>query len=356
MLPNPSRSGYTFNGWYDAASGGNRIGGSGASYTPTGNITLYAQWTVTVSGGGIALSTNLTRIMQGSSQFVIKGVNIESYRDSNDGGLNARQWAEFPSLVSKFTSLGINAVRMCYSPGFVNSGSNFANYCSMMSQFASVGIYFMPCDISYTGYAITGYTTKSYPTFQAIINYCRSNGILNYLIMNPYNEPWGNVAADENAWVAANEATVNFFRTTCGFGGLVVLDTTDWATTNVASSMDSLLGYDASLLGGKANICFSNHWYYNQGTTNYLRMLGTTCKTYPYLVGEAGPAYPGKTTTDEGWYTTLMDYIVSTGNPNGNNGFFPWIWWWTDNNEMTNDGLNLNAVGNDVVSHYYSKV
>ena len=36
---------YTLSGWYTASSGGTRVGGAGDSYTPTENITLYAQWT-----------------------------------------------------------------------------------------------------------------------------------------------------------------------------------------------------------------------------------------------------------------------------------------------------------------------
>lgn len=44
-LPTPTRTGYTFSGWYTASSGGTKIGNGGASYTPTANITLYAQWT-----------------------------------------------------------------------------------------------------------------------------------------------------------------------------------------------------------------------------------------------------------------------------------------------------------------------
>ena len=45
-LPSATRTGYTFAGWYDAASGGNKIGNAGAAYTPTGAKTLYAHWTV----------------------------------------------------------------------------------------------------------------------------------------------------------------------------------------------------------------------------------------------------------------------------------------------------------------------
>lgn len=44
-LPSPTRTGYTFKGWYDAATGGTLIAGANATeYTPTDNITLYAQW------------------------------------------------------------------------------------------------------------------------------------------------------------------------------------------------------------------------------------------------------------------------------------------------------------------------
>lgn len=43
-LPTPTKTGYTFQGWYTAASGGTKIGNAGDDYTPTADITLYAQW------------------------------------------------------------------------------------------------------------------------------------------------------------------------------------------------------------------------------------------------------------------------------------------------------------------------
>ena len=42
-LPTPTRTGYTFAGWWTAASGGTQIS---ASTTVTGNVTYYAHWTV----------------------------------------------------------------------------------------------------------------------------------------------------------------------------------------------------------------------------------------------------------------------------------------------------------------------
>lgn len=44
LLPTPTRDGYEFLGWYTSASGGTKVGDGGTSYTPSGNITLYAHW------------------------------------------------------------------------------------------------------------------------------------------------------------------------------------------------------------------------------------------------------------------------------------------------------------------------
>ncbi len=43
-LPTPANGTGIFKGWYDAETEGNKIGNAGASYTPTANITLHAQW------------------------------------------------------------------------------------------------------------------------------------------------------------------------------------------------------------------------------------------------------------------------------------------------------------------------
>ena len=49
-LPTPSRSGYTFNGWYTAASGGSKVSPSTAM--GTGDVTVYAQWAKSVATVG----------------------------------------------------------------------------------------------------------------------------------------------------------------------------------------------------------------------------------------------------------------------------------------------------------------
>ncbi|MEY4331279.1 MAG: hypothetical protein RLZZ196_17 [Bacteroidota bacterium] len=45
-LPTPNtRTGFTFNGWYTAATGGTFVGSAGSSYSVNTSLTLYAQWT-----------------------------------------------------------------------------------------------------------------------------------------------------------------------------------------------------------------------------------------------------------------------------------------------------------------------
>ena len=62
-LPTPVWTGYRFIGWFNAASGGTKVGEAGASYKPTDDITLHAHWekeyTVTYDANGG--STSCTR-------------------------------------------------------------------------------------------------------------------------------------------------------------------------------------------------------------------------------------------------------------------------------------------------------
>jgi uncharacterized repeat protein (TIGR02543 family) len=58
----PARAGYTFNGWFLSSTGGSTIGGSGATYFPTGtgNLSIFAQWTIQ--------TYEISYISQGGSQ------------------------------------------------------------------------------------------------------------------------------------------------------------------------------------------------------------------------------------------------------------------------------------------------
>ena len=89
ILPNATRLGYTFNGWFDAASGGNLVGVAGAEYNPaTSPVTLHAQWTetnyaLTHNGSNYTNTENKTTIKSSETPLTL------NYTCTGDYGLPA---------------------------------------------------------------------------------------------------------------------------------------------------------------------------------------------------------------------------------------------------------------------------
>lgn len=78
-LPTPKRTGYTFDGWYTASSGGTKIGNAGASYKPSGNITVYAHWNVNSYNVTISQSNSTTTVTNNSTGATISNNNKVAY-------------------------------------------------------------------------------------------------------------------------------------------------------------------------------------------------------------------------------------------------------------------------------------
>lgn len=76
-LPTPTKSGYTFNGWYTASSGGTKVNNT---YTPTENITLYAHW----SANSYRLSFDANGCGTLGVSYVTATVG-KTYGDADDG-------------------------------------------------------------------------------------------------------------------------------------------------------------------------------------------------------------------------------------------------------------------------------
>lgn len=73
-LPSTSQNGYSFDGWYTSVTGGSYVGSSGSTYTPTGNITLYAHWTkLSLSMSSISGSTDI--VMGSSATYSFTGTS-----------------------------------------------------------------------------------------------------------------------------------------------------------------------------------------------------------------------------------------------------------------------------------------
>ena len=139
-LPTPTRTGYTFNGWYTAASGGTKIGNGGTSYTPTADITLHAQWTInsykvtiTTSNSSTAVTVNGTTVNSGDSvtyDSVVKVVLSYSQSDSltftiKQGNTNVTRYSdEACTSPTTSTAAGTYYFKMPAGDVTINSSSS----------------------------------------------------------------------------------------------------------------------------------------------------------------------------------------------------------------------------------------
>lgn len=108
-LPSSTRNGYTFLGWYDAATNGSEIGNGGAAYTPTANKTLYAHWDDTTIPTMGTLTKSPTEWTKGNVTLTGKardlGSGITAYQFSTNSELTASSdgWTSITKTTSEIT-------------------------------------------------------------------------------------------------------------------------------------------------------------------------------------------------------------------------------------------------------------
>ena len=78
VLPLPTRTNFTFNGWHTAVTGGSSVGSNEASFTPTASQTIYARW---IQNSLYGITDSLNRI--GSVVTVSNVANTFSGANSN---------------------------------------------------------------------------------------------------------------------------------------------------------------------------------------------------------------------------------------------------------------------------------
>lgn len=104
-LPTPTRTGYTFNGWYTAATGGTQITEVGTTNKPTEDVTYYAHWTVNTHtltwdvNGGNALTGDYTK---GNVDF---GTPITAPETPTRTGYTFKGWNDGTGIVTPETTM-----------------------------------------------------------------------------------------------------------------------------------------------------------------------------------------------------------------------------------------------------------
>ena len=178
-LPTPTRTGYTFNGWFTASSGGSKINDVGKTNKPASNTTYYAQWT--------------------ENTYT---VNIVA---------NPAEAAKTLTLGSQ--QVGINAVTISATP---NVGYQFVNWT------ASAGITITNPNSASTTITATkaGTVTANFEEKPATTVYLKPNSNWESANARFAIYYWG--ANDQNGWVDMTESGCNreYFKGEIPFGSL----------------------------------------------------------------------------------------------------------------------------------------
>lgn len=111
-MPTPTRTGYTFGGWYTDTTYATKIGNGGATYTPTSNITLYAKWE----------QSNTTGYTVKHYQMNLDGANYTLKETQNLTGPTGGTVSPATKIYEGFTAPSVQAVTI------KADGSTVVNY------------------------------------------------------------------------------------------------------------------------------------------------------------------------------------------------------------------------------------
>ena len=330
-FPSPSRSGYTFDGWYDASSGGNKV----TSYTGTAAKTLYAHWS-------------------GNTYYVYYNQGLAT------GGWNATTYATQSRTYPNATTLRTNSMTksnttangytVTYAQGTATGGWNATTYAAQTATNT----------ISYTA---NGWTTGSTNTNDSDYANGASFGSSSTTNLTLYpnfttSTSYGGVTTRTNSMTKSNTAlgTVTFKyqdgstadTTSAGYTSYTA---NGWTTTSGSTSRTYANGAATGALSGNVTLypCFSQSttsasfpsptrsgytfdgWYdAASGGNKVTSYTGTTAKTlYAHWTALAltmnAPTPTGTSATGTGTTTTsgFMVGATVTFTCSGQSGNYP---------------------------------
>lgn len=193
----------------------------------------------------------------------------------------------------------------------------------------------MPSDHTYTGKTLVN-SAAIFPMFKRIVDAFRARGIEQWLIINPFNEPFGDPDSDWNAWLAAQKNVLTYLRTTAAFDGVVALDTKYYALQIDTAIFDKVMAHDASLRGS-SNVVFSLHYYPTNGMSPVDAAFAISDK-YPMMSGEVGQY--NASPIDPQYVKDVISKWFSVAWPKGHNGLINWIGAWCDSGKSFEDWVN----------------
>lgn len=185
-LPTPTRSGYKFNGWYTAASGGTKV--SDTTTIGASNVTIYAQWSLVT----YTITYNLNGGTNSSSNPISYNVTSSAITLANPTrtGYTFGGWYTESSFTNKVTSIatGSTGNKSFYAKWTANTytvsydANGGSGTTASSSHTYGTAKTLTSNGFSRTGYTFLGWSTSStatsatYTNAQSVTNLSSTNG------------------------------------------------------------------------------------------------------------------------------------------------------------------------------------
>ena len=357
-LPKPTKSGYTFVGWYTASSGGTKVNNT---YTPTENITLYAHW----SANSYTLSFDANGCGTLGVSYVTATVG-KTYGDADDGdGLPSIALPTGKNFDGWYTS---------------SSGGNKITNSTTVTASSDNGTLYAHC--SYINYNINynlanGTHGSSHPTsakYEDVINISKPSKKVTINLSRGTNASNATISSTSVSaaqtfagWTATNlntttarrgtssssvntqwssgstKSTYTYYKNLTVTNNATVKLTANWTQKSVTLPTITKSGYKC----GWATSSTATTYTYESGATYVPNANGSSNLTlYGVCKRIASPTLTVKFTTSAGYTNTCTDtYTTSHGSCTFNDGYYAPLSLSivaTDTNTVTNMKLEYN--------------
>ena len=357
-LPKPTKSGYTFVGWYTASSGGTKVNNT---YTPTENITLYAHW----SANSYTLSFDANGCGTLGVSYVTATVG-KTYGDADGGdglpsialttGKNFDGWYTSSSGGNKIT----NSTKVTASS---DNGTLYA-HCSYINYNINYNLANGTHGSSHPTSAKYGDVINiSKPSKKVTINLSRGTNASNATIsstsvsaaqtfagwtatnLNTTTARRGTSSSSVNTqWSSGStKSTYTYYKNLTVTNNATVKLTANWTQKSVTLPTITKSGYKC----GWATSSTATTYTYESGATYVPNANGSANITlYGVCKRIASPTLTVKFTTSAGYTNTCTDtYTTSHGSCTFNDGYYAPLSLSivaTDTNTVTNMKLEYN--------------
>lgn len=316
--------------------------------TPAVNVSQSSSGAPRISNG--QLTANGARIkMAGVAVWGIKD------RITTTGSTAANCYTNRAGICSAIRAMGCNHIRLRLLASDYGDTTFYASKAAELQQIQdwvnaakAQQLYTVICWWDALDVMGTNWPTQFSNAFTMMTDVVNMLGADPWVIYEPWNEPTGPVTFA--GWQTAMRGTIDLFRSTLNWPGVLVMDPPGWSHRYSASDFSSLEAYDAgkAINGGVHQIAFAKHDYGNETSDNstFAGWTGNNGGTTTWDMASSHVVWETEFGTHNGsgdgthtsWAsafgTMLEGRLAGTTQPSFA-GFTGFLWSWVDSNTMT---------------------